>query len=87
MGNFVVVGLALISNMFSSKGLGKASIIVGFILPLYNVLTIVALTVPLRDHNRLTLKETVIEIMRNPFMLAVIISCHFPVLKFLLVIL
>ncbi len=45
MGNFVVVGLALISNMFSSKGLGKASIIVGFILPLYNVLTIVALTV------------------------------------------
>lgn len=77
MGDFAIVGLALICNMFSSKGLGKASIIVGFILPLYNVLTIVALIVPLRDHKRLTLKETLIEIMRNPLTLAVIISLPF----------
>jgi predicted permease len=76
-GNFVIVGLALISNMFGSEGLGKASIIVGFILPLYNVLAIVALTVPLRDQKRLTLRDTLIEIMRNPLMLAVIISLPF----------
>ena len=51
--NFAIVGFAIISKMFGDAGLGKASIILAFVLPLYNVLAVVALTVPMRKERKL----------------------------------
>ena len=47
-GNYAIVGLALISNLFGHDALGKATIILAFLLPLYNVLAVIVLTIPLR---------------------------------------
>lgn len=79
--NYAIVGLAIISNLFGSTGLGKASLLLAFILPLYNILAVVILTVPMRKERKLNLTGTIKEIITNPLILAVITSLPFSYLK------
>ncbi len=80
-GNFAIVGFAIISNLFGSVGLAKASILLAFMLPIYNVLAVIALTVPVRKERELNLKDTVFEILKNPLILAVIVALPFSIFK------
>lgn len=75
--NYAIVGLAIIANLFGDEGLGKASLILAFLLPVYNVLAVVILTVPMRRIRKLNLSNTVYEVMLNPLIIAVIISLPF----------
>jgi len=79
--NFAIVGFAIISKLFGSFALGKASIILAFTLPLYNVLAVIILTVPFRKERKLNLKKTLIEIVFNPLIVAVIIGLPFSYFK------
>lgn len=79
--NFAIVGLAIIANLFGDEGLGKASLILAFLLPVYNVLAVVILTVPMRKIRKLNLRSTVYEVMFNPLIVAVIISLPFSYFK------
>lgn len=75
--NFAIVGFAIISNLFGSSALGKAAIILAFILPLYNVLAVIVLTVPMRHTNQLSFYPVIKEIILNPLILAVISGIPF----------
>jgi predicted permease len=79
--NFAIVGFAIISKLFGSSALGKAAIILAFILPLYNVLAVIILTVPFRKERKLNLKSTLIEIILNPLIVAVIVGLPFSYFK------
>lgn len=80
-GNFAVVGLALIANVYGINNLGKASLLLAFTIPVYNTLSVIALTVPLRKERQMNLNHTVLEILRNPLVLAVIFSLPFSYFK------
>jgi malonate transporter len=79
--NYAIVGLAIIANLFGDEGLGKATLILAFLLPVYNVLAVVILTVPMRKIRKLNLRSTVYEVMFNPLIVAVIISLPFSYFK------
>ena len=79
--NFAIVGFAIISKLFGSYALGKAAIVLAFILPLYNVLAVIVLTVPFRKERKLNLKSMLIEIVLNPLIVAVIIGLPFSYFK------
>jgi len=79
--NYAIVGLAIISNLFGDYGLGKATLILAFVLPLYNVLAVIILTVPMRKIKKQNLKGTFGEIILNPLIIAVIIALHFAYFK------
>jgi len=79
--NFAIVGFAIVSKMFGIHALGKAAIVLAFILPLYNVLAVIILTVPLRKERKLNLKRTIIEIVLNPLIVAVIVGLPFSFYK------
>jgi len=80
-GNFAVIGLALIANVYGVDNLGKASLLLAFTIPLYNTLSVIALTVPLRKERQLNIGYTIFEIIRNPLILAVIFSLPFSYFK------
>lgn len=80
-GNFAVIGLALIANVYGINNLGKASLLLAFTIPIYNTLSVIALTVPLRKERQMNISHTVIEILRNPLVLAVIFSIPFSYFK------
>lgn len=75
--NFAIVGFAIISNLFGTAALGKAAIILAFILPLYNILAVIVLTVPLRQTNQLSFYPIIKEILLNPLIVAVIVGLPF----------
>ena len=79
--NFVIVGLALIDNMFGNNALGKAAILAAFMIPIYNILAVIALTVPVNKEKQINLKKTIIEVFTNPLIVAVFISLPFSFFK------
>ncbi len=79
--NFAIVGFAIISKMFGDEALGKASIILAFILPLYNILAVIVLTVPMRKEKKFNPKDTLLEILLNPLIIAVIVALPFSYFK------
>lgn len=79
--NFAIVGFAIISKLFGEFALGKASLVLAFILPLYNILAVIILTVPFRKERKLNLKSTLVEIVLNPLIIAVIVGLPFSYFK------
>jgi malonate transporter and related proteins len=82
--NFAIVGFAIVSKLFGSYALGKASLVLAFILPLYNILAVIILTVPLRKERKLNLKSTLYEIILNPLIVAVIVGLLFSYFKIII---
>ncbi len=79
--NYAIVGLAIIANLYGDEGLGKASLILAFLLPVYNVLAVIILTVPMRKIRKLNLRSTVQEIILNPLIISVIVALPFSYFK------
>lgn len=75
-GNYAIVGLALIKNLFGNDALGKASLILAFLLPVYNILAVIVLVVP-KHQGKINIKTILQEIIFNPLILAVIIALPF----------
>ena len=75
--NYAIIGFALISSMFGEQALGKAAILMAFVMPLYNVLAIIALTVPVKEEKQLGFKKTVVEIIINPLIIATVVAIPF----------
>lgn len=53
--NLAIIGFALITNTFGDHALSKAAIILAFVMPLYNILAIIALTVPVKEEKQIDL--------------------------------
>jgi hypothetical protein len=79
--NFAIVGFAIVSKLFGAYALGKAAIVLAFILPLYNILAVIILTIPLRKEKKLNMKNTLFEIVLNPLIVAVVIGLPFSFYK------
>jgi len=79
--NFAIVGFALISNSLGNHALGKAAILLAFIMPLYNVLAVIALTVPVQKEKEFGYKKIIIEIITNPLILATLVAIPFSYFK------
>lgn len=79
-GNYAIVGLALISNLFGDDALGKATLILAFLLPVYNVLAVIVLTVP-KHQGKINFKSMLMEILFNPLILAVVFALPFSFFK------
>ncbi len=80
-GNFAILGFALINNAFGADALGYAAIVLAFIMPLYNVLSIIGLTVPLHREQSLGLLHTFVTIVTNPLILAAVIALPFSIFQ------
>lgn len=79
--NYAIIGLALIINVFGKESLTQASIVLAFTIPLFNLLAVVALTFPFRKERNLKFWDTIIEILKNPLVLSVVLSIPFALLN------
>ncbi len=80
-GNFATLGLALSSSLYGAQGLAEAALLLAFIVPLYNILAVIALAVPLGREQKITPARITKEIFLNPIMVAVIIAIPFAILS------
>lgn len=75
--NFAIIGLAILSNYFGSEILGKATIILAAVMPLYNILSVIALLMPHHSFSVKNIKKIVQELFTNPLILSVFIALPF----------
>ncbi len=79
-GNFATVGLAASASLYGSEGLAQAALFLAFVVPLYNVLGVVALTLPLKREQQVTVKKIIKEIFLNPIVIGVFFAIPFAIL-------
>ena len=79
--NYAIVGLAIISGMFGEESLGKAALLLAFIMPMYNILAVVALTVPFHKENNIKLDKMLKDILTNPLIVAAMVSILFSIFE------
>ncbi|MBR9885585.1 MAG: AEC family transporter [Oceanospirillales bacterium] len=75
--NYGIIGLAVSYNLFGQSGLAQASLLLALIIPLYNVLAIICLTLPLKRADGLQPGRIALEVARNPLILAVVLALPF----------
>ena len=69
--NFAIIGMPLAMNIFGSEGLEAAAIISAFIVPLFNVLAVISLSLFVEEKSENPFKFVVKEIVKNPLILGV----------------
>lgn len=72
--NFAIIGFALLTNAYGTEALANAAILLAFILPLYNLLSVIALIVPLHQEKALDLRKTFRDILTNPLIIAAMLA-------------
>ncbi len=72
--NYGIIGLAVSFNLFGQSGLAQASLLLALVIPLYNLLAILCLTIPLRRSQSVSLFSTILEVAKNPLIIAVILA-------------
>lgn len=75
--NDAIVGLAIVLRMFGTEALSKASFLLLFALPMYNLIGVIALTLPHTTNSKLNIKKTVLDILLNPLVLSVALAIPF----------
>jgi malonate transporter and related proteins len=69
--NIAIIAYAIILNVFGEPGFIKAALFSAFLMPVYNILAVVALTVFINQNEKNILKELLIKIATNPVILSV----------------
>lgn len=80
--NFVILGIPLINNLSATLGtdaVAKSSIIVSVIMPLYNILAVIILTTTSLEKSSAWKKKLLLDIIKNPLIIAVVIAIPFSV--------
>lgn len=75
--NAAIVGLAVIANVFGDTGLAKAAIPMVFIFPMFNVYSVLALTIPLNEKGKTSPFLVLKIIITNPLIISVLIALPF----------
>lgn len=73
--NFAIVGIAMLTGIVDNDHLGKAVMLLAFVMPIFNVLAVIALTAPLHQASSDRIVKTLKEIAKNPL----IISAYFAI--------
>lgn len=71
-GNQGIIGMALVANQFGESGMPLASILLGCLIIIYNILSVIALNMSMPDRAVAGWRPIVKDIVKNPLILAVV---------------
>jgi malonate transporter len=80
-GNVAILGLAVMENIFGPTGVAKGAIILAFLLPIYNILAVVALTLPLAEGEKGSAGKIAKSIATNPLIISVLFALPFSIFR------
>ena len=75
--NFVLLGVPVVSNLTGGSGAATAALILPFMVPLFNMMGVIILTVHSDDAQEHGIKKVLLEIVKNPLIRAIVIGLPF----------
>ena len=71
--NFTLVGVPLAESLFGTEGAIIASMLAAFIVPLFNILAVIALSIFSEEH-KVSIKDIILGIIKNPLIDAIVLG-------------
>ncbi len=83
IGNFEILGLSVISIFLGDQDTGKALLVTTFVIPMYNVLSVIVLTVRNENPQKNTniISQVFGEIIKNPLIIGICLGIPFSLLS------
>lgn len=81
--NYAIIGLPLIANVLGGANTGKGAVITTFVVPLYNVMSVIVLSIysgKIEGRGNI-IKESVINIWKNPLIRGILVGLIFSAFK------
>lgn len=80
--NLAIVGMALAGNLYGDQGIALMSLVLAFLVPLYNILSVFVLSYYARDAGqvRFSWKKFVGDLIKNPLILAITSGTAFAIM-------
>lgn len=76
--NFVIIGYSLIMNLFGDIALAKAALLTAFLVPMYNIMAVIALTIFLpKEKSQNNVKITLVNLAKNPLIISIFVGLVF----------
>lgn len=72
--NYLIFGVSIVTNMYGSERAAVASMLASILIPLFNVLAVIALTVFTGEEKRLDIKGIFRSILTNPLIIACVVG-------------
>lgn len=72
--NYALIGIPLATSLFGEEGAIVATLLSAFIIPLFNILAVITLTV-FGDGGRVSVKRILLGIVKNPLILSIALGC------------
>ncbi len=72
--NYAIIGIAMLSGLVDSEHLGKSLMVLAFVMPVFNVLAVIALTVPIHQASSGRIIKTLKGIGKNPLIMAAYVA-------------
>lgn len=79
--NYVYVGLPLTHNILGSDYIPSTILIITFVIPIYNILAVILLSYYNSKKGKISVKKLVIDIFKNPMIIAILIAIPFSILQ------
>lgn len=76
-GNFIIIGLSIVDNLYGEAGLAKAAIVVIFLVPINNILAIITLLIPYDKSKVRNPFQAFGSLLKNPLIIGVLIALPF----------
>ncbi|WP_034601901.1 AEC family transporter [Clostridiisalibacter paucivorans] len=79
--NYALIGLALAYNVGGSEAVTKGALLMAFVIPCYNVLSVIVLTFRSKGNSDVGIKTALISIIKNPLIISIVLSLPFCLLQ------
>jgi len=73
-GNFAFLGMPLLINLAGEAGEARAALIMAFVLPVYNICTVLILAACSDSGKKVGFKTIILTIVKNPFIIAIVLA-------------
>lgn len=80
-GNFVYIGIVLVQNIMGKEVIACAPLIIAFVLPFYNILAVIILTIKDGKSGKIAIGPILVSIIKNPMIIAIFIAVPFSLLQ------
>ncbi len=71
--NYALIGIPLANSLFGSEGVAYASILAAFIIPIFNILAVICLSI-YSDEKAPKIRDILIKILKNPLIISVLVA-------------
>ena len=80
-GNFAFIGIPMAISILGESGVGKASLVVMFVVPLYNILSVFILSIRSSKKKKLRIKRILLDVLKNPLIVSITAGIIFSLLS------